>query len=261
MVTLAEAAQFRADSNQVTGLAAGDLAGLFRSLDIARPEAARDVLVEAVPTLATAYGDACSVLAAEWYDQWRSGDGVRGSFRALAAPSVAPEVVGASVRALAGGLWSDAPSATLDLLTGMLARVVLQPGRDTITSNVRADPEGRGWRRVAHAESCDFCLMLAGRGGVYRSDKTSAFSAHDRCRCTAVPSWDARAVEVPARTYEASLRMESVRRRAADASDPRRQRRAQQVLDRHRERTRDWIADMKPELDDYRVELSEALAA
>lgn len=210
--------------------------------------------------MASTYGDATAVLATEWYDEWRSQENVSGAFRASAAPALDSAAVAGSVRALVGGLWSDDPWPTLTLLTGVLTRAVLQPGRDTITSNVVSDPQAYGWQRIAHANSCDFCVMLAGRGAIYRSEKTATFSAHGHCRCTAVPSWDPSAREVPAMAYRASDRMEKVRARAADPSDPKKQRQAQRVLDNHRDDVNRWLTNNTDLLDEMRADLMKAAA-
>jgi hypothetical protein len=71
-------------------------------------------------------------------------------------------------------------------------RHVLNAGRETIAATVMADPEARGYRRVISANACKFCSMLAGRGPVYKSERTATFSRdghhyHDGCACTAEP--------------------------------------------------------------------------
>jgi hypothetical protein len=260
MVSMVAAQEFRANSNRLASLATDDLATYFDALDLARPESARDGLLEFVPALAQTWGDANAALAAEWYDDMRSTERVPGSFSARPADAASTTAVQSSTRALVGGLWTGETSGVLELLTGLLVRAVLLPGRDTITSSVAADPQGYGWQRIAHARSCDFCLMLADRGGVYRSEKTATFAAHGHCRCTAVPSWDPSAREVPAMAYRASDRMEKVRARAADPSDPKKQRQAQRVLDNHRDDVNRWLTNNTDLLDEMRADLVKAAA-
>lgn len=45
----------------------------------------------------------------------------------------------------------------------------------------------KAWRRVPEAGACDFCLMLATRGAVYKSDRTAGASKryHRHCSCHA----------------------------------------------------------------------------
>lgn len=258
MVSMAAAQELRAQSNELANLASDDLAAYFAALDLNRPVSARDGLMEFVPALAQAYGDASAALATEWYGDMRLTEGVSGSYTPTMASAVAVEQVQASTRALVGGLWTGGD--VLSLLTGMLVRAVLTPGRDTITANVSADPEAYGWQRIAHARSCDFCLMLADRGGVYRSERTATFSAHGHCQCTAVPSWDPSAREVPVMAYTASDRMEKVRARAADPSDPKKQRQAQRVLDNHRDNVNRWLTNNRDLIDEMRADLAKAVA-
>lgn len=65
-------------------------------------------------------------------------------------------------------------------------RYVLNGGRETVVTSVRADRRARGWERIASAKACDFCSMLAGRGAVY-GETTADFQAHDGCSCSAAP--------------------------------------------------------------------------
>src|SRR5690606_18440933 len=75
-----------------------------------------------------------------------------------------------------------------------------------IDINARQDVETVSWARHARPDACEFCTMLAGRGAVYRSQKTvgavfgptregSASGGqleakfHDWCRCTAAPTF------------------------------------------------------------------------
>lgn len=67
-------------------------------------------------------------------------------------------------------------------------RHALNGGRQTITSTLAADVDARGWRRITSSKPCEFCQMLASRGGVYSKD-TVHFQAHDGCSCTAAPAW------------------------------------------------------------------------
>lgn len=65
-------------------------------------------------------------------------------------------------------------------------RHALNGGRETITQTVKADPKARGYQRVTSGNACEFCSMLAGRGGVYGA-ASADFEAHDRCGCSAEP--------------------------------------------------------------------------
>jgi hypothetical protein len=85
-----------------------------------------------------------------------------------------------------GVLSSTAARTALGMVSGAVARHVLDGGRTVILETVKSDPEARGFARVAGANACAFCAMLAGRGGVY-TESTADFEAHDGCGCGAEP--------------------------------------------------------------------------
>lgn len=75
-------------------------------------------------------------------------------------------------------------------LSGEATRLVLDGGRQTILQTASQDPAATGrWQRIAGANACPFCQMLADRGPVY-SDDTADFAAHDHCGCAAAPEFD-----------------------------------------------------------------------
>lgn len=236
--TSADTLLLRQQQQGIVELATEALGSFWSSLDTSgAPETIRDALLRFTPVLAEQYGDLAATVAADWYDELRAAEGVRGRFRAPLAPVVPAEVVAARTRFGAQHLWTDTPGQTEVFLSSALTKYVLQPGRDTITRASILDPEASGWRRVTRAGSCRFCRMLAGRGGVYRK-AVADFASHDDCNCAAAPSWDPDAPEVDVRAYEASRRMEDLRQRAAAGSEP-----AQQMLDAYRSGVRAFVAD------------------
>lgn len=227
MVTAAAVTRLRAANRGVTVLAGRQLAALWATLDLGRPERARDTLVEYVPTITTAYGEIAATVAADWYEDVREST-VDGRFAAEMAATVERERVAARVRFFAGHLFTDFPAGTLSSLAGAVEKYVLQPGWDTITLNTNRDPAAVGWHRETRPGACKFCRMLAGRGGVYRRS-TVDFAAHDSCHCVAVPSWDANAPEVSVRQYVASKRTSAM---------------SDEQLEAHRRRVREFLAEM-----------------
>lgn len=236
MATTAQLAEFRTASSRLVELAVGDLAELFSPLiQRSTPERAREVLLAVMPDLVTSYGDLAAVLGADWYDLLRSE--VLSSPPATVLGSVASaDQVQASTRAVIGALWTDEPTMALSRLSGTLQRLVMDPLRDSIDKSARRDAEtGRvaavSWSRHTRpgasesGESCDFCVMLAGRGPVYRSagaagavagrgstrtgfdesgrrqsggvgggvvargEQSLAASYHDNCHCVAEPTF------------------------------------------------------------------------
>lgn len=180
-----------------------DLRRFWSTLDKERPKATRDALLRFTPALTDQYGAMSAALSADWYDEVRGGAAVQGSFRARPAGLVPVEAVESRVRFGAQHLFTLTPEQTLAFLADAATEYVLQPGRDTIATNTTRDPRASGWQRIASANACGFCRMLEGRGGVYK-EASADFAAHGNCNCTAAPSWDPDAPEVPARAYEAS---------------------------------------------------------
>ena len=173
--------------------------------------------IRIVPGLVTLYGDAAAGYAADMYATWRSEAGVSGRWRATPAQVAAVDQVEAGLRVAVGPLWGADPdlAAFESLLSGVVARHVVNGARDTIVGNTNRDTQAVGWTRIARAGACRFCRMLAGRGeGVYLSERTARFAAHDNCSCACVPSWDRDAPEVPAVAYVASKRKQTPNERA-----------------------------------------------
>ena len=190
---------------EVTRRVLRDLRAFWASLNLAKPEAARDALLAFLPVLTTTYGQAAATVAADWYDGLRAAERVPGRFRALPADPFPAEYVQARTRYGARHLFTDSPELMLPFLDGMVQEYALQPGRDTVVRSTLADPKASGWHRETRGDACKFCRMLAGRGGVYRRE-TASFAAHGDCNCVAAPSWDAGAEEVPVSAYVASVR-------------------------------------------------------
>lgn len=205
MATAADVAVLRDANTSLETLALRALRGFWASLDPNRPEMVRDALVEFLPVLTTQYGEVAAVVAADWYDELRAAEAVRGSFAATMAPVVPAEAAVAQVRFGAQHLFTDDPGQTLAFLEGVASKYVLQPGRDTVQQSAAQDPQAVGWHRETRHGACDFCRLLAGRGNVYRKSSVR-FAAHKSCHCVGVPSWDVDAPEVPVSAYVASER-------------------------------------------------------
>lgn len=246
MVAQAELARFSTAQNQVISSASQNLRSTFGALDLTRPELARDALLEAYPSIAGQHSDLSSTVAAEWYEDLRRNQ-VGGEYAAILSAAPQVERTERTVRWAASDLFSPEPWKTARLLEGSLTRLLGDSARETISENVRRDPQAAGWQRLIQPDSCNFCLMLHQRGGVYKR-ATADFASHDNCRCTAAPTWDGSLPEVDVKAYEASERMGSVRNRATDPSLSAKDRaKAQEVLALHRETTRNWLSEWRVE--------------
>lgn len=249
MVTASAARRLRDQQAAVATLATEELAAFWASLDVSRGAVAAEALRVFVPSLTTQYGQVSALLSVDWYDAERVAAGVRDEFRAVMGDPVDPEYVRRNVDYASRHLFTATPGVALEFLTGAVQKHVLQPGRDSVTESVRADPRARGWQRFARSGGCDFCVMLAQRGAVYRTERTASFAAHYHCGCVAGPSWDPDAPEVEPMAYRASQRTGALRWRAArgDAA-------AARQLEEHQARVRAWIESHRDDLDEYRRE-------
>jgi hypothetical protein len=184
---MADVARLRTAQRGIAGKVADDLAAFWGSLNLARPETARDALLRFVPQLVGTYGEGAASMAADWYDDERAKV-VRGSrFTAIAAPAVAAEMLRSQVRFGAAHLFTLNQEQTLAFLVGSATKYALAPARETVAQSAIRDPAAAGWSRVT-AGGCDFCQLLAGRGAVY-SEASVDFEAHAHCGCAAEPAW------------------------------------------------------------------------
>jgi hypothetical protein len=186
--------RYRAATSELSVRVADELAAYFAALDLSRPEATRNALLEFMPLLVAQYGQVAETLAMDWYDELRAGSGAASGFRvtAPAAASVTADRVEKKVRYLAGQLWTPEPAAMLAGLTAATDKYVKQSGRDTITWN--AHREGVAWARVPKgSKTCAFCLVLASRDAAYASEKSAGSKKygsdnefHGHCDCEIV---------------------------------------------------------------------------
>lgn len=177
MVARSELEPFRLATAELSRLVREALEAFFLSLDLTKPEEARDALLEFVPILTEQYGAVAATMAAEFYDELRGASGAVGRFAAVTAASVPAGAVEAQVRFLAGALWTPNPADMLGGLQIAADKYVKQPGRETMRVNARR--EGVRFARVPTGDkTCAFCLMLASRDAIYFT-KESAGDIND----------------------------------------------------------------------------------
>ncbi len=186
--------QYRSDLDELVRLANLDLRAL--AADIVDGRVAAELLRDILPELTAVYGAAAGALAADWYDNLRAEQNVTGRFTARVADLPDQGRTDALARWAVEPLFSPDPDAalTLDRTEGGLQRIIADVGRETVMQSSIADPQARGWQRVA-SRGCGFCRLLADRGTVY-SESTVRFGAHDKCRCAAVPAFGGRELPV-----------------------------------------------------------------
>jgi hypothetical protein len=183
---------FEQANNGIAALVERALDAFLASLNFDRPEQVQQALFEYVPVLVAEYGDIAATVAAEWFDELRAAEGVRGSFRASLAPLTPVDQVarrlGFATR-MSGPLFTGDFETLTAFLKIMTNEYVLQPGRETVMQSAHRD--NAGYARIPEPGACNFCLMLASRGFVYSKEsagETKKF--HGNCRCVVLPSWD-----------------------------------------------------------------------
>lgn len=187
MVERASLERFRLANSALSAAVRAVLESFFLSLDLEKPDVARDALLEFLPVLTAQYGDVAATMAADWYEETRAASGAAGRFRAVTAAGAPTEAVEAKVRYLAGHLWTPEPAEMLGGLLVAADKYVKQPGRDTVAYNAKR--ENVRWARVpTGAKTCSWCLVLASRDAVYSSKRSAGGDGHKfhgDCDCVA----------------------------------------------------------------------------
>lgn len=158
-------------------------------------------LFDVLPSVIDTWGTAASTAAADWYDELRESQQIRGHFMAIVKPLEKP-----GAEALAG--WGSQPLAEpikdLDVdpvdtaryrVEGGLQKRIVNSANLTVTDSANEDPHSRGWMRQTRPGACKFCVMVASRGAVF-TRSSSTFACHEHCYCQAIPAWGGKALPV-----------------------------------------------------------------
>lgn len=176
------------------------MAHLWPALDWARLDATYPAFAVQVAALVQRNRRTSAGLAAAYLRAFRQTSGLPGQAKAvfaeplivdqftasLAATSIAP-IKSAASRGVAAEI---AMRNGFTQASGSMARLVLNASRETIVQTLAVDSGARGYQRILGGDGCEFCQMLADRGGVY-SAETADFQSHDHCGCTAEPVYRA----------------------------------------------------------------------
>lgn len=177
---------------ELAAVAAAASADLMAEAQLAASGQALQALLDALPVVVPVYYDAAGLLALSWYDELRD--------ESNPATVYVPEIIGDAATD-----WIEREVAKIEVdiqldfereLERMLAEAaalaekeVARGFRDTVQGNTRMDEDAIGWSRITRPGACKFCLMLADKGAVYRSEMTAIFSAHTDCHCAARPEF------------------------------------------------------------------------
>jgi hypothetical protein len=217
----------------LTAAAAAQLAPVWRL----PPADIGTALFDILPALIDEWGNAAASVAADWYDELRASQEIRGRFTALVKPLERPGAESLAgwgaepLRAPQPELLVPTPEPGLDpveaaryRVEGGLQKRLVNSANLTITDNTAEDPQAHGYMRrtrpsPSYPAGCKFCIMVASRGAVY-TRASATFACHENCYCEAVPAWGGQ--PLPVRPYKRSDRPMSSEDRA---------------------RVRKWIAD------------------
>ena len=181
--------------NRISERARAGLADVLASIDMAQPvEDVRNQVIAAMQVWCGGATDLTAQLAAEFYDGLREYElGQR--MGAVASSGRKPAATDGAVRAFAEKLVEGKPDEFVTLCLERLDYEVKVAANNTVLNNGRRDSRRPRYARVPDgSDTCDFCLMLASRGFVYR-DAVAASHAHANCDCRTVPSWKAYTVQ------------------------------------------------------------------
>lgn len=218
MPTLADVEEQRQALDNIIILAKAELLRLWPALPVEDPEELKRVLVPIFVELVAEYGSMAAVLASDWYEQLRVEAKATSNYVALLAATATAEAMTSQIQYAGAGAYVSPAKALVDA-AAVLDKFVGYGQRDTIDLNVNMDPEaGVTWARMAQADACAFCAMLATRGGDYRSEGSAIVVTgagtrpsrqgkralgekyHDDCRCIATPVFTGLEYEYPAET-------------------------------------------------------------
>ena len=181
MPTAAQINPLRSNLATVTRLARRELDAFWATLDMQNMVEGRRALEEFFPILVEQYGNVASIVAADWYED------VYQEHSTLVNADVNTDQVNARMRwAITQAFGGDANQAlaTLGMVTDELVK---QFGRDTV--QLSAGSNGRRFARVpTGSETCDFCIAMASRGFVYKTQSNAGEMSkfHGDCDCAIV---------------------------------------------------------------------------
>lgn len=217
------AARWRSAQRGLTTLLLRDLRGLRRLINPRRLQATVPPWIEAVAALVGQYAEFSAGLAADFYDAEREAAAVPGVFTVPVADPPPSEQTTESLRWATKDVWDrDTDNATVVLdpvdvrietamkkAEGVVDRLVLNVGRDTVLQAVREDPQAVAWARGAALGCCSFCALMASRGATYHTAGTAGRDANERfngdtgqakfhnwCRCVVIPVYRGQAFEL-----------------------------------------------------------------
>lgn len=179
----------RAQLTIVTTAAAAEVANAAAGVALERQ---LDTAMAAAELIVPGFYDAAGSLAVAWYDEIRDESNPSTAYSPTIIGDPATDWIEREVESLRADLEGDLEQQMqrlTDELDALVEKEVARGFRDTVLGNARTDQEAIGWSRIARGNACKFCVMLAGKGAVYRSESTATFASHKSCHCAARPAF------------------------------------------------------------------------
>lgn len=178
----------------VVGPITSELVATLEAVDYARPIAEiRDEVIRVMNAYCGSAAELSARVSADYYDGLRERM-VGRPLGAYVESGRNPEATDGAVRAFVQKLVDGEPPKTfIDLCADRLRYEAKRAAGTCIEYNARRDELRPRYARVpAGGETCDFCIMLASRGPVYRSAESAGMLDHwhANCRCSVVPMWN-----------------------------------------------------------------------
>lgn len=179
----------RAESAAVRAVLAAVRAGELSGMGIAEM---REQVKAVLEPVMTAYAEAASELAAEWYDMEAEGHGYKLP-AAVTQVEACGDAVDATVRYQIRKLMDGDAEGFARACGALAGDFAVRQLNSTIMANAARDRKrGVRFARVTTGrETCAFCYMLASRGAVYHTRETAGQfdHYHRRCDCKVVPGF------------------------------------------------------------------------
>lgn len=179
---------------KVSGTSRENLKTALENIDWTQTVASvRNQIIDVMQVYCSGATNMAAMLAAEFYDGLREIS-VGSRMGALAYNERNPDATDGAVRAFMQDIVDGKGSNSV--IRKCLERLDYETKRAAATcveKNARRDPSKPRYARIpAGNDTCDFCIMLASRGPVYRSEASAGAldHFHTNCRCQVVPMWN-----------------------------------------------------------------------
>jgi hypothetical protein len=202
------AAGFYAAQALLAAVATRDVLAIWQALNLQDVRSSWPAIRTALAALIRDRSGYAAQLGTAYYRQARQAAGVLGGIPAVSlAPPPEPLITAVLDstgpynllgKIKQGQRVVTANENTSVQIAGAAQRLITNGARQAVLQSVKADDKAVAWARVTSGNPCAFCALLAGRGAVYRTEKTASFDAHDHDRCVAMPVFshaDARATK------------------------------------------------------------------